>query len=179
MFLSHTNGCALDISERPFFINVILRWPSRHEASTTEADPDRFGRVEQADARPRNSAAREMDLSSSYLEDGSKHGLNPTLRPLSCKRQHILYLNLYSHGPSIHERRLPPHSSREMVNKRTKKHRPGEDARRRLFIGNPAATHRRNERVPIIKHILSSGVSLRLLLLCFYCFVLETFRSIV
>ena len=33
------------------------------------------------------SAPREVDLNSSYVEDGSKPGLNRTLRLLSCKRQ--------------------------------------------------------------------------------------------
>ena len=34
-------------------------------------------------------ARREVDLSSSYLEDNSKPGLNRSLRLLSCQRQHI------------------------------------------------------------------------------------------
>ena len=34
-------------------------------------------------------ARREVDLSSSYLEDGSKSGLNRTLRLLSCKGLYI------------------------------------------------------------------------------------------
>ena len=38
---------------------------------------------------------REVDLGLSYLEDGSKPGLNRTLRLLSCKGQHILYSGVY------------------------------------------------------------------------------------
>ena len=32
---------------------------------------------------------RKVDLSSSYLEGTSKPGLNRSLRPLSCQRQHV------------------------------------------------------------------------------------------
>ena len=38
--------------------NVIFRWPPRHEASTTDAETDRVGRVEQPDARAGNSAPK-------------------------------------------------------------------------------------------------------------------------
>ena len=60
----------------------------RDDATTTDADPIRVRRVEQAEESPGNRA-RRVGLSSSYLEDNSKPSLNRTLRPLACKRQHI------------------------------------------------------------------------------------------
>ena len=65
-----------------------LRSPPRHETSTTDAEPGRVGRVEQGQEPP-GTARREVVLSSSYLEDKLKPGLNRSLRPLSCQRQHI------------------------------------------------------------------------------------------
>ena len=57
-----------------------------------DADPRRVRRVEQADAHPGNSAARgepQLEL----FEDGSKPGLNRSLRPLSCKTFSVSLVN--------------------------------------------------------------------------------------
>ena len=68
---------------------ILSRRPPRHEASTTDADPGRVGKVDQGDARARNSAARgrpQLELSRKQLKIGSKS--EPSAA--SYKRHHII-----------------------------------------------------------------------------------------
>ena len=71
--------------------NTILQQLSRHEAKRERPRPPPAESGGASKARHvQETAGREVDLSLSYLEDGSKPGLNRTRRLLSCKGQHTL-----------------------------------------------------------------------------------------
>ena len=85
------------MSEHTLTNNVIKQGSPRKDARTTETTHGIVGRVRHV----QKTAGRKVDLSSSYLEDGSKAGLNRTLRLLLCNPRIIAHVLLTYGGVKI------------------------------------------------------------------------------
>ena len=82
----------LTLQNKNLVKNVIYQGPSRLKARAAEAATGRVGRGEQSEERPGNRAPRGgPQLDRVIFEDGSKSGLQQTLRLLSCNLRTTLH----------------------------------------------------------------------------------------
>ena len=86
IFIKQTKRC-LDQKEQK---KKLRREPTLARPTPTPAGSGESSKVRHV----QETARRELDLSSSYFEGGSKRGLNRSLRLLSCKHQHV-YICIY------------------------------------------------------------------------------------